>query len=73
MSKIETSPHATYVAHLERGELAYQYSAAAGRAVFFPRLVCPFTGTTDLEWRVASGLGRSFGVFADLVFEVVGH
>ncbi len=60
MSKIDTSPHATYVAHLERGELAYQYSPAAGRAVFFPRLVCPFTGTTDLEWRIASGLGTVY-------------
>ena len=52
-----TSPHATYVAHLERGELAYQWSPEAGRAVFYPRLVCPFSGSTRLEWRIAAGLG----------------
>jgi acetyl-CoA acetyltransferase/uncharacterized OB-fold protein len=51
------SPHATYLAHLERGELAFQWSPEANRAVFFPRLVCPFTGSTRLEWRIASGLG----------------
>ena len=52
-----SSPLETYRAHLRRNELAYQYSAAAGKAVFFPRLVCPFTGSTDLEWRVSRGLG----------------
>ncbi len=40
-----TSPFATYVSHLEKGELAYQFSPAANRAVFFPRVVCPFTGS----------------------------
>jgi acetyl-CoA acetyltransferase/uncharacterized OB-fold protein len=57
MTRPETPPHATYFAHLAKGELAYQWSTAAGRAVFFPRLVCPFTGSTALEWRIASGLG----------------
>ena len=60
MTKAETSPHATYVAHLEKGELAYQWSPDAGRAVFYPRLVCPYSGSTRLEWRVASGLGTVY-------------
>ncbi|MEZ5815632.1 MAG: acetyl-CoA acetyltransferase [Hyphomicrobiaceae bacterium] len=60
MASSEASPHATYVAHLEKGELAYQWSPNAGRAVFFPRLVCPFTGSTDLEWRISSGLGTVY-------------
>ncbi|MBN8872975.1 MAG: OB-fold domain-containing protein [Rhodospirillales bacterium] len=51
------SPLATYIAHLERGELAYQFSPSANRAVFYPRLVCPETGATDLDWRVSKGLG----------------
>ncbi|MGD9805779.1 MAG: acetyl-CoA acetyltransferase [Hyphomicrobiaceae bacterium] len=57
MADPKAPPHATYVAHLEKGELAYQWSPAAQRAVFFPRLVCPFTGSTNLEWRIASGHG----------------
>jgi len=52
-----TSPLATWISHLEKGELAYQFSPAAQRAVFFPRLVCPFTGSETLEWRVSKGRG----------------
>ena len=52
-----TSPYATYVSHLEKGELAYQFSPAANRAVFFPRVICPFTGSSNLEWRVSKGRG----------------
>lgn len=51
------SPLAYYQARLREGKLAYQYSLAADRPVFFPRLVCPFTGSSNLEWRVSQGLG----------------
>jgi uncharacterized protein len=54
------SPLAIYQAHLDHGELAYQWSPEAGRAVFYPRLVCPYSGSTVLEWRVASGLGTVY-------------
>ena len=60
MTNTTTAPHATYVARLEKGELAYQWSPEAKRPVFYPRLVCPFTGSTALEWRVASGLGSVY-------------
>jgi hypothetical protein len=56
----EASPLATYRSHLSRNELAYQFSPAAGKAVFFPRLVCPFTGSTDLQWKVSRGLGTVY-------------
>jgi hypothetical protein len=42
------SPHATYVAHLAKGELAYQWSPDAARPVFYPRLVCPYSGSSRL-------------------------
>lgn len=60
MADSPQSPHATYVAHLEKGELAYQWSPEAKRAVFYPRLVCPFSGSARLEWRIASGLGTVY-------------
>jgi acetyl-CoA acetyltransferase/uncharacterized OB-fold protein len=60
MPPVATSPHAVYVAHLKKGELAYQWSPDAGRAVFYPRLLCPFTGSDRLEWRIASGLGTVY-------------
>jgi acetyl-CoA acetyltransferase/uncharacterized OB-fold protein len=60
MTKLDVSPHAIYQAHLEKGELAYQWSPDAGRAVFYPRLLCPYSGSSNLEWRVASGLGTVY-------------
>ena len=55
-----TSPFATYVSHLEKGELAYQFSPEAGKPVFYPRVLCPFTGSSKLEWRVSKGLGTVY-------------
>ncbi len=57
---MDQSPLAVYQAHLDKGELAYQWSPEAGRAVFYPRLVCPYSGSTVLEWRVASGFGTVY-------------
>ena len=46
-------PLTIYQAHLDKGELAYQWDKEAGRAVFYPRLVSPYSGSTDL--RMAGG------------------
>lgn len=54
------SPYSVYRSHLDRGELAYQWSPTAQRAIFFPRLVCPYSGSTLLEWRIASGGGSVY-------------
>jgi len=39
----------TYIAHLKRGELGYQFSPSANQVVFYPRLIAPKTGASDLE------------------------
>ena len=52
------SPLNQYHEHLDRGELAYQVSG--GKAIFFPRVVAPGTGSTDLEWRVSKGEGSVY-------------
>jgi uncharacterized protein len=54
------SPLAAYIAHLERGELAYQFSPSTDQPVFYPRLVAPKTGAADLEWRVSKGIGTVY-------------
>ena len=54
------SPLNTYIGHLENNELAYQFSPEAGRAVFYPRVLCPFTGSDRLEWRISKGLGTVY-------------
>jgi uncharacterized OB-fold protein len=40
--------------------LAYQWSPDENRAVFYPRVICPFTGSDRLEWRVSAGLGTVY-------------
>ena len=56
----QDAPLKTYLDHLDRGELAYQFSPEAGRAVFYPRVLCPFTGSDRLEWRISNGLGTVY-------------
>ena len=54
------SPLTTWLTYLERGELAYQFSPSANKAVFYPRVIAPGTGKADLEWRVSQGLGTVY-------------
>lgn len=56
--RAETSPRATYVEYLRRGELAYQVTDDE-RPIFYPRLIAPGTGG-PLSWRVSSGLGMVY-------------
>lgn len=60
MPNITVSPLATYLAYLEQGELAYQFSPSAKAAVFYPRVIAPGTGAADLEWRHSTGLGTVY-------------
>ncbi len=57
MPQTTESPLATYIAHLRRGELGYQFSPSANQAVFYPRVIAPGTGAADLRWQVSQGLG----------------
>ncbi|HLY89172.1 MAG TPA: OB-fold domain-containing protein [Acetobacteraceae bacterium] len=57
MANAATSPLGVYLEHLEKGELAYQFSPDANAAVFYPRIICPYTGKDNLEWRISEGLG----------------
>ncbi len=57
---MEESPLTIYQAHLEKGELAYQWSLDANRAVFYPRVICPFTGSDRLEWCLSAGFGTVY-------------
>jgi len=57
MTNAVTSPLSEYLQHLERGELAYQFSPEANAAIFYPRVICPITGSDKLEWRISQGIG----------------
>ena len=57
MAAATESPLGRWLEHLGKGELVYQFSPDANRAVFYPRVICPFTGSDKLEWRISKGLG----------------
>jgi len=60
MPNAASSPLGTYLDHLEKDELAYQFSPEANKAVFYPRVICPYTGSDRLEWRISKGLGTVY-------------
>jgi len=60
MANAATSPLGTYLEYLAKGELAYQFSPEANAAVFYPRVICPITGSDRLEWRVSKGMGTVY-------------
>lgn len=57
LSKSGGSPLHRYLTYLDNGDLAYQYSPAADRPIFYPRVACPYTGDEYLAWRISSGRG----------------
>jgi uncharacterized OB-fold protein len=58
----DRSPLERFRDHLRRGELAYQFDPSAHRPVFYPRVLGPGTGASDLEWRVCEGGGTVYAV-----------
>ena len=60
MASAPDSPLGIYLEHLEKGELAYQFSPDGNAAVFYPRVICPTTGSDNLQWRVSNGLGTVY-------------
>lgn len=53
-------PEREYLAFLAQGRFMLQRSRASGRHVFYPRVVAPGSGDTDLEWVEASGKGTVY-------------
>jgi len=58
--KADESPLETYFRHCREGRLAYQVDPETGKALFFPRLLAPVTGSADLIWKVSAGLGTVY-------------
>lgn len=61
------SAEAAYFTHLSEGRLMLQRSRETGEIFFYPRMVAPGSGGTDLEWVPASGNGT---VYATTVMHV---
>jgi uncharacterized protein len=57
-------PAEVYRRHLESGELGFQRCAGCGAAVFYPRVLCPGCGKSDLTWETSSGRGVVYATTA---------
>ena len=55
-------PDQEFQAFLDKGEFRIQRSRSSGKHVFYPRVIEPGTGATDLEWVPVSGLGTIYSV-----------
>jgi hypothetical protein len=53
-------PDAEFQEFLKQGQLMLQRSRSSQRCFFYPRVLEPKTGSTDLEWVPASGLGTVY-------------
>jgi uncharacterized protein len=51
------APEASFNAYLKAGEFRLQCCAGCGKQIFFPRTICPYCGSNELQWRPTSGRG----------------
>jgi hypothetical protein len=51
------APGAAFEAFLKAGEFRLQCCRACARQIYYPRTVCPYCGSDDLQWLPASGRG----------------
>lgn len=51
------SPTAEYWTHLKEGKFALQKSVKSGKYIFYPRLICPETGSDELVFEEVDGRG----------------
>jgi uncharacterized OB-fold protein len=54
---VSTSPRAGFDEGLAAGELRFQRCASCDAVIFYPRVMCPGCGGSDLEWQVSAGRG----------------
>lgn len=53
----QQGPIAEFWEHLRQGKFLIQRSQSTGTSTFYPRVMIPGSGETDLEWVEASGRG----------------
>ena len=58
----EGSPERQHFEFLRLGEFRLQNCTDCGRAIFYPRSLCPHCGSTALEWRKSNGRGEVYSV-----------
>ena len=63
-STLKEAPVTTYRRFLREGKLCFQRCGDCRKAVFHPRVICPFCGSVDLEWEESAGSGTVYAATA---------
>lgn len=53
-------PDAQFAQALAQGRFQIQHCTACGQHVFYPRALCPYCGSAQLEWVAPSGAGSVY-------------
>lgn len=61
-SSAPVGPETQYQNFLQAGQFMLQRSQSTGRYVFYPRVMIPGSGETDLEWVPAKGTGTLYAI-----------
>ncbi len=59
-SILPPAPGVAFETFLKQGEFRLQSCRGCGRQICYPRSLCPFCGSVDLEWRRVSGEGTVY-------------
>ncbi|WP_076593828.1 Zn-ribbon domain-containing OB-fold protein [Herminiimonas arsenitoxidans] len=59
---MDLCPDAEFKTHLQEGRFMLLRSRSSGHCFFYPRVLEPGSGNTDLEWVAASGRGKVYSV-----------
>lgn len=54
------APGAVYRRYLDAGMLGFQRCEDCGKAIFYPRILCPFCGGDALVWEASAGRGTVY-------------
>jgi hypothetical protein len=60
--EVQSGPEQQFKLFPKRGRFMLQRSLSTGRYVFYPRVVVPGGGETDLEWVEATGRGTLYAI-----------
>lgn len=63
-SNIEVSPYEQWLAYCRKEQLAYQLCVDDGQVVYYPRVLAPGSGSTNLKWRISAGHGTVYATTA---------
>jgi uncharacterized OB-fold protein len=61
---LSESPRLGFERGLEAGELRFQRCEGCERAIFYPRVLCPFCGSAELAWAASAGEGTVYATTA---------